>query len=51
MKGDFEIVKEVRPTQEKYFVEFYKGHIVNQNPEHNSVWKDYCQELVLKKEK
>lgn len=44
-RGDFEIVKEVHPTIEKYFVEYYKGHILNQNPEHNSVWKDYYEEL------
>lgn len=45
IRGDFEILKEVHPTQEKYFVEFYKGHIVNHNPEHNSVWKDHYEEL------
>ncbi len=43
--GDFEVIKEVHPTQEKYFVEFYKGHIVNQSPKHNSVWKSSYQEL------
>jgi len=43
--GDFEIVKEIHPTQEKYFVEFYKGHIVNQNPEHNTLWKAHHEEL------
>lgn len=45
IKGDFEIVKEIHPTQEKYFVEFYKGHIINQNPEHNSVWEMHHEEL------
>ena len=44
-KGDFEVVKEIHPTQENYFVEFYKGHIVNSNPEHNSVWKEHSKEL------
>lgn len=44
-QGDFEILKEVHPTQEKYFVEFYKGHIVNPNPEHNTVWKAHYEEL------
>ena len=44
-KDDFEIVKEIHPTQEKYFVEFYKGHIVNANPEHNSVWDENYEEL------
>jgi len=43
--GDFEIIKEVHPILEKYFVEFYKGHIVNQNPNYNSVWKDYTLKL------
>lgn len=45
IKGDFEIVKEIHPTQEKYFVEFYKGHIINQNPEHNTAWKMHHEEL------
>lgn len=44
-QGDFEVVKEIHPTQEKYFVEFYKGHILNQHPTHNSVWKEYHKEL------
>lgn len=44
-KGDFEIIKEIHPTQEKYFVEFYKGHIVNSNPEHSSVWEEHHEEL------
>lgn len=44
-KGDFEIVKEVHPTLEKYFVEFYKGHIVNQTPEHSSVWKAHSKDI------
>lgn len=36
----FEIVKTNHPLLEKYFYEFYKGHIVNANPIHNSVWKE-----------
>jgi hypothetical protein len=44
-KDDFEVVKEIHPTQEKYFVEFYKGHIVNNSPEHISVWKAHYEEL------
>ncbi|MBB3123374.1 hypothetical protein FHS04_000871 [Mesoflavibacter sabulilitoris] len=44
-KGDFEIVKEIHSTQEKYFVEFYKGHILNQNPDHNSVWEEHYEDL------
>ena len=28
-QGDFEIVKEIHPIQEKYFIEFSRGHIVN----------------------
>lgn len=44
-KGDFEIIKEVHPLLEKYFVEFYKGHIINENPKHNSVWKDNNKEV------
>ncbi len=45
VKGDFEIVKEIHPTQEKYFTEFYKGHTLNQYPEHNSVWKSHYKEV------
>lgn len=44
-EGDFEIVKEIHSTQEKYFVETYKGNTVNENPVHNPVWKDHYQEL------
>ena len=36
----FEIVKINHPLLEKYFYEFYKRHIVNANPIHNSVWKE-----------
>lgn len=43
--GDFEVLKEVHPTQERYFTEFYKGHIVNPNPDHNSVWERHYSEL------
>ena len=45
IRDDFEIVKEVHPLLEKYFVEFYKGHIVNSKPQHNSVWKQNYKEL------
>lgn len=45
IEGDFELVKEVHPTQEKYFVEAYKGHIINHKPEYNSVWKLHYEEL------
>ena len=41
----FEVLKEIHPTLEKYFIESYKGHIVNQNPQHNSVWKTHYKEL------
>lgn len=43
--GDFEILKEIHPTQEPYFREFYKGHIINENPIYNSVWQDNHKEL------
>ena len=42
---NFEILKEVHPVLERYFVEYYKGHIVNPNPKYSSVWKENCQEL------
>lgn len=45
IKDEFELLKEIHPTQERYFVEFYKGHIVNQNPKHNSIWKEHYEEL------
>lgn len=41
----FEILKYKHPLLEKYFVEFYKGHIVNANPPHNSVWQENYKEL------
>jgi hypothetical protein len=41
----FEILKTTHPVLEKYFVEFYKGHIKNRNPIHNSVWKENYNEL------
>ena len=41
----FEILKTCHPLLEKYFVEFYKGHIVNANPPHNSVWQENYKEL------
>jgi hypothetical protein len=43
--GDFEIVKEIHPTQERYFREYYKGHVLNPNPVYNSVWKDNYEVL------
>lgn len=45
LKNDFEVVKQIHPVLEKYFVEFYKGHVYNQNPHHNSVWEDNYNEL------
>lgn len=42
---EFEIIKEIHPTQERYFRAFYKGHIVNDNPLYNSVWQENHKEL------
>lgn len=42
---DFEILKEVHPVMERYFIEYYKGHIVNRNPLYNSVWQENHKEL------
>ena len=42
---EFEILKEMHPVLERYFVEYYKGHIVNPKPQFASVWKDNYQEL------
>jgi hypothetical protein len=41
----FEILKTCHPLLEKYFYEFYKGHIVNANPIHNTVWEENYKEL------
>lgn len=41
----FEIVKVNHPLIEKYFIESYKGHIINIAPKHNCVWKDNYKEL------
>ncbi|KLT68357.1 MULTISPECIES: hypothetical protein [Flavobacterium] len=43
--GDFEILKEIHPTQKRFFREYYKGHILNHNPEYSSVWKENYEEL------
>jgi hypothetical protein len=42
---NFEILKECPPVLYNYFVEFYKGHIVNPKPTHHSVWQNNYQEL------
>ncbi|MFH4968981.1 hypothetical protein V8G61_12320 [Gaetbulibacter sp. M240] len=45
MLEDFEVLKEIHPLLKKYFVEFYKGHIVNNSPAFKSVWKEHYDEL------
>ena len=47
VKDDFEIIKEVHPTLESYFVEVQKGHVVNANPTHHSVWKAHYEEVFV----
>ena len=42
---NFEILKTAHPILEKYFIEYYKGHIVNPNPEHKSVWRESIKDL------
>lgn len=42
---EFEILKSNHPLLEKYFYEFYKGHIINKNPIHNSAWKENHKEV------
>jgi hypothetical protein len=42
---EFEILKTCHPLLESYFVETYKSHTVNLNPEHKSVWLENYQEL------
>ena len=44
-KGDFEIIKELHYTLEHYFTESSRGHIIDHNPTHNSVWQSNHQEL------
>lgn len=41
----FEIVKEVHPVLERYFVESYRGHVLNKIPEYQSVWKEHYKEV------
>jgi hypothetical protein len=41
----FEIIKECHPVLEKYFIEYYRGHIVDEKPWHNSVWEENYKEL------
>ncbi|WP_396177576.1 hypothetical protein [Flavobacterium sp.] len=41
----FEILKEIHPVLERYFVEYYKGHIVNPKPQYASAWREKYQEL------
>ena len=43
--GEFEIIKELHPTQERFFKETYRGEVLNSRPIHNSVWKDNYMEL------
>ncbi|WP_026704667.1 hypothetical protein [Flavobacterium soli] len=42
---EFEILKSCHPLLESYFVESYKGHIVNPKPLHNTVWIENHQTL------
>lgn len=42
---EFEIIKDPHPLLDSYFIEYYKGHILDQNPKHNPNWKSYYQEL------
>ncbi|WP_330442384.1 hypothetical protein [Flavobacterium sp. C4GT6] len=41
----FEIVKTCHPVMKKYFVEYYKGHILDSTPPHNPTWQNYYKEL------
>lgn len=41
----FEILKTCHPLLEKYFTEFYKGHVVNPKPIHKSVWKENYKDV------
>lgn len=40
-----EIVKELHPLLHSYLFEFYKGHIINPNPEYISVWENHIVTL------
>lgn len=42
---EFEIFKYCHPLLENYFVESYKGHIVNPKPLHNTVWEENYKTL------
>lgn len=41
----FEILKTCHPLLDKYFIEYYKGHIVNPKPTYRSVWKENYKDL------
>jgi hypothetical protein len=45
MIDEFEIIKEIHPLIERYFLETYRGNILNSNPLHNSVWQNHYKEL------
>ncbi len=42
---NFEVIKECHYILEDYFVEFYKGHIINPKPSHNSAWQSNYDDL------
>jgi|GEM_PF-2701298 len=42
---EFEVIKEIHPILEPYFRETYKGHVVNSNPSHKSVWKENYEDF------
>ncbi len=41
----FEILKTCHPLLDNYFIEYYKGHIVNPKPIYRSVWKENYKDL------
>jgi len=44
---EFEILKEIHPVLERYFFQFYKGHIVNREPVHNPAWETSYNQLEM----
>jgi hypothetical protein len=41
----FEILKHNHPLLTKYFIEYYKGNIINTKPIHKSVWKEHYSQI------
>ena len=41
----FEILKESHPVLKKYFIEYYRGLVIEENPNHFSAWRESLEDL------